>query len=552
MLCLFVCLFGLVFLIQLVTCQTCRNNSLKDFISVASPLGVTHLVMLSQTEKGPILRIGRIPRGPTLTFRVTAYSLAAAVRSSQRRPVDIASAFEHPPLVVLHNFTTAAGGVAAGASAVGAGVSLPDALKMCMVTFQNMFPPINPATVKLVDCRRVVLFHYHKGTGEIELRHYVIRAMPVGITRAVKKMAQARMPDLGGLRDVSEYVLSAGRAGAGAASDSEFEDDAGHVTLPQVHKSPLPPSCHAVLHNHSSSLTCVSFHALPQDFAGVGNTRSAQSAVRLSEIGPRMTLKLLKIEQDVCKGEVLYHGYVRRSAADAAKLRAAVKDRDQLKAQRRAVQDANVARKAAEKAAKKDAKAARIVEKQQAAVAAAADGTLGDAADEDEDDSDEDVVDEDGTDEDDEDAGIDDEEELDDDAEEDDDAPKVLPGLNTVAALPSIASGHKRHRTSGHSTTGSTSSLGDKRLASSTLAEPQAIRELPVASLVSSVPTGVAGPSSTSIVSPKTRGGKLLRLQQQRQQALTEAQPETNAIAQAPLNVGKRKRTGIQPAASLN
>jgi ribosome biogenesis protein SSF1/2 len=200
---------------------------------VAGPLGVTHLIMLSQTEKGPILRVARLPRGPTLTFRVSAYSLASAVRASQRRPVDIASAFEHPPLVVLHNFAAAA--AAAPQSATAAGVSLPDALKMCMITFQNMFPAINPATVKLVSCRRVVLFHYHKGTGEIEVRHYIIRAMPVGITRAIKKMAQSRLPDLGRLEDVSEFVLSGGRGAAGGvASDSEFEDDVGHVTLPQV------------------------------------------------------------------------------------------------------------------------------------------------------------------------------------------------------------------------------------------------------------------------------------------------------------------------------
>ncbi len=212
-----------------------RNNSLKDFINVAGPLGVTHLIMLSQTEKGPILRVGRIPRGPTLTFRVTAYSLASAVRASQRRPVDIATAFEHPPLVVLHNFSAAVAPTEASrAASASAGVSLPDALKMCMITFQNMFPAINPATVKLLNCRRVVLFHYHKGTGEIEVRHYVIRAMPVGITRAVKKMAQNRLPDLGKLEDVSEFVLSGGRGAAGIASDSEFEDDAGHVTLPQV------------------------------------------------------------------------------------------------------------------------------------------------------------------------------------------------------------------------------------------------------------------------------------------------------------------------------
>ena len=34
---------------------------------------------------------------------------------------------------------------------------------------------------------------------------------------------------------------------------------------------------------------------------------------RLTEIGPRMTLQLIKIDEGVCSGEILYHEYVKKS-----------------------------------------------------------------------------------------------------------------------------------------------------------------------------------------------------------------------------------------------
>jgi len=34
---------------------------------------------------------------------------------------------------------------------------------------------------------------------------------------------------------------------------------------------------------------------------------------RLTEIGPRMTLQLIKIEEGVCSGEILYHEYIIKS-----------------------------------------------------------------------------------------------------------------------------------------------------------------------------------------------------------------------------------------------
>lgn len=134
-----------------------KTNKLKDFVSVAGPMGVTHLMMLTQSrEKDPEqqpqkkapsaggqapptsassssaaaassgtgaaasseapedlddtmgagvqLRIARMPRGPTLTFRLQRFSLPAEVLAQQKRPAVPPSAFETPPLVVLNGF----------------------------------------------------------------------------------------------------------------------------------------------------------------------------------------------------------------------------------------------------------------------------------------------------------------------------------------------------------------------------------------------------------------------------------------------------------------
>ncbi len=47
-----------------------KKNSLKDFIAIAGPLHVTHLMIFSQTEIGDYMKMMRLPRGPTLTFKM--------------------------------------------------------------------------------------------------------------------------------------------------------------------------------------------------------------------------------------------------------------------------------------------------------------------------------------------------------------------------------------------------------------------------------------------------------------------------------------------------
>lgn len=240
--------------------------------------------------------------------------------------------FHSAPLIVLNNF-----------------VDCDKHLKLVSVTFQNMFPPINVERIRLSECRRVVLVHLDKESGNVELRHFAIRAAPLGISKPVKKITKTRIPDLGQLEDISElFGVSAG----GFASDSEVDDEDAHVTL-------------------------------PQNYAGRGNTRANQSAIRLSEIGPRITMELTKVVKGLCNGEVLFNAHVKKTPEEVATQRAALAEKERVKKERREEQQRNVERKKAEKAAKKAEKLARKRARLEAAAkdAEGEDGDSGDAGD---------------------------------------------------------------------------------------------------------------------------------------------------------------------------
>lgn len=103
-------------------------------------------------------------------------------------------------------------------------------VKLMRTTFQHMFPSISVKTVKLPECRRVVLFHYHPEDGTVEMRHYAVRATPSGVSKSIKKLLDAKLPDLGKLEDVSEFIDSTDAQGM--ASDSEGEEEHSKVSLP--------------------------------------------------------------------------------------------------------------------------------------------------------------------------------------------------------------------------------------------------------------------------------------------------------------------------------
>jgi ribosome biogenesis protein SSF1/2 len=97
---------------------------------VAGQLGVSHFMVFSRTEKGTNMRIARVPRGPTLTFKVEQYALSKDVLALQRTPKSPGVEFLTSPLLVLNNFNQDG-----------------KQFKLMTTMFQNMFPSINVQTV---------------------------------------------------------------------------------------------------------------------------------------------------------------------------------------------------------------------------------------------------------------------------------------------------------------------------------------------------------------------------------------------------------------------
>ncbi|KAF9419741.1 hypothetical protein BGZ94_009320 [Podila epigama] len=279
-----------------------KNNRLRDFVAVAGPLGVTHFVILSRTENATNMRIARVPRGPTLSFQVKTYSLAKDIASMQKAPKSPGIEFQVAPLLVLNNFGDS------------------NEMKLMSTVFQNMFPPINIQTMHLSDARRVVLLNYNSETKHIDFRHYSISVKPVGISKSIKRVITTKVPDLNGFEDISDYVLR-----GAFASESDVED------------------------GPDSTVT------LGQDYVGRNNRRQDQRAIKLVEIGPRMELKLVKIQSGMCGDEVLYHDFVKKTPEELKAQKEERQKKHQEKAARRKAQELNVAKKLAEKEAAKEA-----------------------------------------------------------------------------------------------------------------------------------------------------------------------------------------------------
>ena len=279
-----------------------KKNSLKDFVNVAGPLGVSHLLILSASENASYLRIAKTPRGPTLTMKIKGYALTRDVLSVQTRPRIPDLLFKNPPLVVMNNF----------------GSNEPH-MKVAAALLQNLFPPIDVQTTHLKSCQRVVLLHMDKETEEISLRHYAVDASPVGVNKNLKKLvAKREVPDMGELQDVAD-LLERG----GYASDSDVEENREtHVTL-------------------------------SHDFTGRANRATRRSAVKLQEIGPRLELELVKLQEGLCDGQVLYHAHIKKTEQEINKQEKAKKDKENLKASRKKQQEENVRKKQALEEAKK-------------------------------------------------------------------------------------------------------------------------------------------------------------------------------------------------------
>ena len=64
------------------------TNSVKDYINIAGPYGVTHIILFNKGRTSPRMRIGCFPQGPTLHFRVEEYSLMRDILKMHGKGID--------------------------------------------------------------------------------------------------------------------------------------------------------------------------------------------------------------------------------------------------------------------------------------------------------------------------------------------------------------------------------------------------------------------------------------------------------------------------------
>lgn len=336
-----------------------EKNTLKDFVNVSSQLGVTQFFIFSATDIGTYMRLVRIPHGPTLTFRISSYSLMSDIHKLQARPKSVSNDDRnHAPILILNNFS-----------------SEENHIKIMASAFQNAFPALNVHVMKLKDARRVVLLHYDKEEQTIEFRHYLITTTQLGLQKSVKRLLQRKITDMGDEQDIADYILS-----QTGATESDAEDMAnmdGQVDLPDTmgskvamkkkKKKFVPPknrlSANGAEENDSdgdeekegSENGDDDGAASVSAASALGEVKMVKSAVRLSEIGPRMQMKLIKVEEGLNDGIVLFHALKTKSEKELEALERKRAKRAALKAQRKKEQDARVEAKIKAKGrAKKD------------------------------------------------------------------------------------------------------------------------------------------------------------------------------------------------------
>ncbi|KAF2111778.1 Brix domain-containing protein [Lophiotrema nucula] len=330
-----------------------RANKLKDYTTMCGPLGVSHLLLFSRSESGNTnLRMARTPRGPTLNFRVDKYSLCKDIAKAQKHP-RVADDYRTAPLLVMNGFVT----LETEREKMGDAAPPKHLEKLTVDMFQGLFPPIQPHTQPLHTIKRVLLLNREppseeNGTCTISLRHYAITTKVTGIPKPLRRLYAAEkliaskekkksaLPNLGGLEDMADYMLDPSAAGYTSASDTELETDAEvEVAAPATRK---------VLSKKERQRATAGENGRKAMSRG-SRPKVEKRAVKLIELGPRMKLRLTKVEEDICSGKVLWHEFVSKSKAEVKELDEVWDKRKKEKEERRRIQKENIERKRKER-----------------------------------------------------------------------------------------------------------------------------------------------------------------------------------------------------------
>lgn len=309
---------------------------------MAGPLGVTHLLLFSKSKTGNTnMRLAVTPRGPTLHFQVEKYSLCKDVERALKRPQSGGQDHKTPPLLVMNNFNS---------PDVTEDSKVPKRLETLTTTiFQSLFPPINPQATPLSSIRRVMLLNREPVESAddgyvLSLRHYAIATKKTGGSKRIRRLdpkeirnrdkKKAAVPNLGKLEDAADYILDPSAAGYTSASETELDTDAEVEVAENTTRK--------ILNKREMQRQKAGDKA---DKKAVPTPGVEKRAVKLVELGPRLRLRLMKIEDGVCEGRIMWHDFIKKSEQEVRSLDKSWETRRKQKDQRKKQQKENIEKK---------------------------------------------------------------------------------------------------------------------------------------------------------------------------------------------------------------
>lgn len=322
--------------------QERKSNKLRDYTTMAGPLGVTHFFLFSRSDAGNVhLRFALHPRGPTLQFRIENYVLSKDIQQAQRHSrAGWKEAAESPPLLVQHGMTSSEEELA----------SKPKQKQLESLTqtmFNAMFPTITPSSTKLEKIKRILLLKRERqedGTFIINVRHYAITTRRSGVSKSIRKFESQKqrhnekrgvsIPNLGRLEDVADYLLDPAEGGYTSGSETELDTDNEVDVVETTARRVLSKKEMEKIRNGEKGNRTTE----PQ-------SRVEKRAVKLIELGPRLKLRLIKVEEGLCEGRVMWNEFIEKSSAEEKQLDEKWNQRRKEKEARKVEQRQNVERK---------------------------------------------------------------------------------------------------------------------------------------------------------------------------------------------------------------
>jgi ribosome biogenesis protein SSF1/2 len=209
------------------------------------------------------IKFTKMAKGPTFTFNVLKYSNNTDLHQLLPRAKALTTKNLGSPLVILNGFGSEVEVPQAKDAASTDNPSGIQERKLMATMFNNLFPSLNLNQAKPSALKRVVLVNFDSTRDVIEWRHYYIKQNYTDINNKIKKIVNSKkIPNLSECKDLSQYFAG----NVGYASESDIDN--------------LPNSKINVEEEMKS-----------------GKVQKKKVNLRLFEIGPRITMKLVKIEE---------------------------------------------------------------------------------------------------------------------------------------------------------------------------------------------------------------------------------------------------------------